>query len=88
MQERELIGLRENHVLNHATLENPFSMASEKRHLLKMLVVKEVLLILMLTQIQLSLQKSSTTSSTKYERVTVNAHSFNDIRTTNLPTAG
>ena len=50
----------------------------------KMMAAKEVLLIFVLTEIQFSLQQSSTTSATKYERVTVKSDSFNDIRTTNL----
>ena len=51
-----------------------------------MLTGREVLLILATTKIQPSLQQSSTASSTKFERVTVNANSFNDIRTTNFLT--
>ena len=49
---------------------------------------KEVLMILVVISIQDSLQQLTTPSSAKYQRVTVVANSFNDIRTTNLGGAG
>ena len=44
----------------------------------------ELLLILSIAKIELSLQQSFT----KFERILVKATSFNDIRTTNMQTAG
>ena len=44
----------------------------------------ELLLILSIAKMELSLQHSFT----KFERIIVKASSFNDIRTTNLQTAG
>ena len=52
--------------------------------LVKMLARKGVILILVVIVIQHSFQQSSNQSLTKYEMVTVEANSFNDIRTTNF----
>ena len=54
----------------------------------KMLVVKEVLLFLVIIAIQQSVQQTSTMTSTKYEKVTVESNSFNSIRITSLTSQG